>query len=136
MTYAVLSDVQTRLGRPLTADETTQVPILLGDVELEIESKIPDLADKITAGTVKQDVVVLVEANAVVRILRNPNGYTSETDGEYTYQINYKLNSGELNITDKEWALLGISAGIFMINPRVPTPFDCYTREPRWWYPL
>jgi len=139
MTYAALSDVQSRLGRPLTDDETGQVPTLLSDVEQEITARIPDLADQIAAGTLDESAVVRVEASAVVRLLRNPNGYTSETDGDYSYQVNYKLNPGDLTITDKEWSLLGIGAGAFILSvlPGVPKPPDPET-DPYWamrrWY--
>jgi hypothetical protein len=122
MAYAVASDVQARLGRPLTTDETTQVTTLLADAEILIKAKISDLAEKAE----NEDylaVVKMVEASAVARLLRNPEGYTGETDGNYTYQVNYRLATGALEITDKEWSLLGVSSGMFMIVPRVQMPF-------------
>jgi hypothetical protein len=121
MTYASTSDVQTRLGRPLTTDEATQVDTLLDDAEVEIRSRIPDLDTRAADPDYLQK-VVKVEASAVARLIRNPDGYTSESDGTYTYQINYRLTSGELTITAKEWSQLGIGAGAFSINvsPRRP----------------
>lgn len=136
MAYAQLSDVQARLGRPLTDDEKTQAETLLEDVELEIRSRIPDLEDKIDNGDLDQGVVIRVEASAVKRVVLNPEGYTSETDGDYTYQLNYQLASGELTITEKEWALLGVGAGLFVIHPRVPTPFERARQEPLFWFDL
>lgn len=138
-TYAQISDVQTRLGRPLTDDETAQVPTLLGDVEMEIKARIPDLDDQVTAETIDSAAVVRVEASSVVRLIRNPNGYTSETNGDYSYQINYKLNPGELAITDKEWSLLGVGAGVLFIAalPGFP-PVPSGETDPYWamrkWY--
>ena len=134
MAYAQLSDVQDRLGRPLTDDEKTQAETLLDDVELEIRARIPDLDEKITAGDLDESVVIRVEASAVRRVIKNPDGYTSETDGDYTYQINYQLASGELEITDKEWGLLGVNRGMFLINLKVPTPFERYGDEPQFWF--
>lgn len=124
MSYASPSDVSDRLGRPLSTDEATQVAALLGDVEVLIKSRIPDLDDQVDAEDISEALVVMIEANSVVRLLRNPNGYTSETDGEYSYQINWRLASGSLSITDDEWALLGVKSGIFMIHPKVNTPFE------------
>ena len=94
---------------------------LLDDVEILIKAKIPDLDEKADDENYLA-VVVMVEASAVARLVRNPEGYTSETDGDYTYQVNYRLATGSLEITDKEWALLGVSSGVFMINasPRMP----------------
>lgn len=127
MSYASTTDVQDRLGRPLTTDELTQVATLLDDVELILKTKIPDLVDQVEdedTGEAFLAIVTFVEANAVKRLIRNPDGYTSETDGDYTYQINYRLASGELAITDKEWSMLGINSGVFFIHPKVRTPFE------------
>lgn len=123
MAYAVLTDVQARLGRPLTADEQTQVPTLLADTEILIKARISDLADKVEDNDYLA-IVKMVESNVVRRLIRNPDGYTSETDGDYTYQINYKLASGDLQITDQEWSLLGVTSGISLINLKARTPFE------------
>jgi hypothetical protein len=122
--YAVPNDVQTRLGRPLTEDEQAQVAALLTDVEILIKSRVPDLDDQVTDGKIAEEVIIMIESNAVVRLIRNPNGYTSETDGSYSYQISYSLASGSLDILDQEWSLLGVSDSIFMINLKVRTPFE------------
>lgn len=124
MTYASASDVAARLGRPLTADEQDQVATLLADAELLLKSRIPDLADQVTEGTITEEAVVYVTANAVKRVLKNPDGYTSETDGDYTYELNWRLLSSELDITDREWSLLGVKAGISLITLKVPTPYE------------
>lgn len=124
MAYAELPDVQNRLGRPLTDDEQTQVPTLLADTEILLKARISDLDDKVADDDGYLDIVKMVEARAVRRLLRNPDGYTSETDGDYTYQINYRLASGDLDVTDQEWALLGVGAGISLINLKARTPFE------------
>lgn len=116
MAYATPTDVSHRLGRPLSEDETAQVSTLLNDAEILIQAKIPDLDDKIAADEISSQTVIMVESNAVVRLVRNPNGYTSETDGTYSYGINWKLATGSLTITDHEWSLLGVSSGVFTIS--------------------
>jgi len=118
-----------RLGRPLTTDEATQVTTLLADAEILIKATISDLADKAEDPDYVA-LVVMVEASAVARLVRNPEGHTGETDGNYSYQINYRLATGELEITDREWSLLGVSSGIFVIAPRLTRgytrpSFDC-----------
>jgi hypothetical protein len=87
LTYATTDDVADRLGRTLTDEETTLVGVRLNDVERMILRRIPDLADKITANDVDADNVKMVEANVLVRLLKNPDGYVSETDGDYTYHL-------------------------------------------------
>lgn len=133
-TYAQTSDVSARLGRPFTTDETTQATALLGDAEMLIKSRIPDLDIKAEDDDYLA-IVVMVEANAVARLLRNPEGHVGESDGTYSYQINWRYASGELEITSREWSLLGAGSGMFLINLRVPTPFegDCPASHPFVW---
>lgn len=123
MAYAQASDVSARLGRTLTDDEAAQVAALLGDVEIDIKQRIPDLDDR------AEDLdylarVIRVEASAVARLVRNPDGYTAEGDGNYNYQINWRLSTGQLEITEKEWQLLGVSSGVSTFDVRAKTPFE------------
>uniref|UniRef100_UPI00037B715B Gp19/Gp15/Gp42 family protein n=1 Tax=Mycobacteroides abscessus TaxID=36809 RepID=UPI00037B715B len=110
---------------------STMVSTRLADAERLLKARIPDLDQKITDGDVSIDLVKMIEANAVVRLVRNPNAYTGETDGNYSYQINWKTATGELEILDNEWALLGISQAMFVIAPLLPPwltepQFDSY----------
>lgn len=137
MAYAQTSDVQARLGRPLSEDETSQAAALLDDAEILIKARISDLDDKVTAGDIAEASVVMVESNAVVRLLRNPDGFISESDGDYSYQKSGRLATGALEILEHEWALLGASSGIFLINLKVKTPFEYanYTpADPQFYY--
>ncbi|SHX54882.1 Phage protein Gp19/Gp15/Gp42 [Mycobacteroides abscessus subsp. abscessus] len=134
MAYATPADVSGRLGRELSTDEATMVATRLNDAELIIKSRIPDLDDQIDDDKIDVDLVKMIEANAVVRLVRNPNAYTGETDGNYSYQINWKTATGELEILDNEWALLGISQAMFVIAPNIPDITRC--GEPEFWFPL
>lgn len=117
MTYATAEDVQARLGHELSTEETALVTVRLADVERMILRRVPDLAEKITAEDVDEADVVQVEADAVVRLVRNPDGYLSETDGNYTYQFSSSAASGRLEITAGEWQLLGYRRGLFQLVP-------------------
>ncbi|QFG12953.1 head-to-tail adaptor [Mycobacterium phage Paphu] len=123
MAYAEPSDVVARLGRPLTDDEETQVETFLEDAEIEIRSRIPDLDDKAEDEDYLKR-VIKVEASAVTRLIRNPDGYIGETDGNYSYQLNWRLNTGAIEITDKEWAQLGLSKNVGVLNVRPKTPLE------------
>lgn len=123
-TYAEPVDVAARLGRSLEPSESVLVATRLEDAELLIKSKIPDLAQQITDGDIDVEIVKMIEANAVVRLVRNPNAYTGETDGNYSYQINWKTATGELELLDNEWALLGVGNAVYVIAPRLWTPYD------------
>jgi hypothetical protein len=129
MAYATPDDVATRWGRELSPEETNLVSVRLEDVERMIRRSIPDLDDQVSSGQIDVEDVVQVESDAVLRLARNPEGYKSETDGDYTYTLSDDLSTGVLGITDDEWAILGVSrgSGMFMLTPQPvigPTMYD------------
>jgi hypothetical protein len=125
MTYANATDVATRLGRTFTPEETSLVNTRLADAERRILRRIPTLAAKITAGTIDVADVVQVEADAVLRLVRNPDGYASEQDGSYGYTFSRETASGKLEILPSEWATLGVKRPVSQLVPTfsvAPTP--------------
>jgi hypothetical protein len=59
----------------------------------------------------------------VLRLVRNPEGYLSETDGNYSYQMQRELASGRLSILPEEWEMLGLrrnGMSILIPEPQVP----------------
>lgn len=134
MSYATVADVGTRLGRPISdSDEVAQVQAWLDDAEAVVLSRIPDLTDRLTAGTLVVDVLVMVESNAVIRKIRNPEGYTSETIDDYTYRYNEQVRRGDIFLTADEWALLlpGSAAGAFTVRPSYEA--DAVAWPPGFW---
>lgn len=111
MSYAAPKDIADRLGRSLTDEETTLVSTRLGDVERKIRRRIPDLDVKAAADADYLAEVVRIEAEAVLRLVRNPEGYLQETDGTYGYMFSQQVASGRLEILPEEWADLGIRRG-------------------------
>lgn len=109
MTYAQPSDVAARLGRALTPEETALVAVRIEDVERKIRKRIPDLDAMVTGETLDVQDVIQVEADVVLRLVRNPEGYYSETDGNYSYQFSRDLASGKLEILPEDWTTLGVS---------------------------
>lgn len=125
MAYAKVSDVQVRWGRQLTPEDTAMVTQRLEDVERMLKRRIPDLDSRVAADPQGYGVdVVQVEADAVLRLARNPEGYQSETDGNYTYMLQSDQESGSLSILPEEWRILGItgkSMGILVPRPVMPS---------------
>lgn len=121
MAYATVEDVSARLGRPIAdGSETAQVNAWLSDIELIIRSRIPNLDDLVTAGDLTEPVVVMVESNAVIRKIQNPEGKASERIDDYYYQLDVNRAQGDLYLTDVEWGLLtpdAGAAGAFTISP-------------------
>lgn len=133
MVYANLNDVSTRLGRPITdASEVSQVTAWLADVEALTLARIPNLTDLVAAGSPSTDVVVMVEANAVIRKIKNPDGKVSEGIDDYNYRLNENSRKGELFLTDEEWALLlpGAGDGAWTI-----TPYSAQRGRGQWVHP-
>lgn len=119
MAYATTDDVAVRWGRELSPEETALIGVRLEDVERMIRRRITDLDARIESGVLLVDDVVQVESDAVLRLARNPEGYVSETDGNYTYTLHKDLATGKLSITDDEWEILGAPrSGVFAIAPR------------------
>ncbi|MBU8820978.1 phage Gp19/Gp15/Gp42 family protein [Mycolicibacterium goodii] len=108
MAYATADDVAALLARELDTAEQALVERRLDQVERMILRRIPDLADRIHAGDLDEADVVDVEAEVVLRLVRNPDGLYSETDGTYSYQFNRETASGRLEILAEEWRTLGV----------------------------
>ena len=109
MAYATAEDVAIRWARTPSVEEAALIEVRLGDVERMIRRRVPTLDDKVTAGTVDEDDLIQVESDAVLRLVRNPDGYLSESDGNYTYMLRSDLASGRLEILPEEWELLGVT---------------------------
>lgn len=108
MAYATATDVTVRWARTPSEEEEALIGVRLDDVERLIRRRVPDLDTKIAAGSVDEDDVIQVEAEAVLRLVRNPEGYLSESDGNYTYMLRSDLAAGRLEILPEEWELLGV----------------------------
>ena len=122
MPYAQPRDVEQRLGRALDEAETQIVHARLDDAELLLRSRIPDLDARITSGRLDKAVVVMVEADMVLRLVRNPEGYQQESDGNYSYMLRSDVASGRLTVLANEWTLLGVRSGVYVIRPRLDIP--------------
>lgn len=124
MAYATPEDVEVRFMRPLDEDEKRVVAARLEDAELLLRSRIPDLDEKVTTGVLDQALVVMVEAEMVLRLIRNPDGLVQETDGNYSYSTSQKVASGLLEVLPREWTLLGVRSGVYIIDPTPKMPWE------------
>lgn len=116
MAYATFEDVQLRFFRELTPEEVPLVEQRLEDVENKIRRRITDLDERISLEPEYEDVVRQVCADAVIRLVRNPEGYVQETDGNYAYQLSHSSADGRLTILPEEWADLGVRKAIAVIH--------------------
>ncbi|MFB9956995.1 Gp19/Gp15/Gp42 family protein [Cellulomonas denverensis] len=89
----------------------------LSDIEALILSRIPDLAAQIADGHPTEAVVKMVEANAVIRKIKNPDGKQNERIDDYSFGLNTDAARGDLFLTDEEWA-----AGAWLRRGRLHHP--------------
>jgi hypothetical protein len=121
MAYATVADVQARYHQPLDDALTVVVGTRLADAELIIRNRIPDLDDRVADSETYEQIVVMVESEMVLRLIRNPDGYSQESDGNYSYTIYQQVASGRLEVLPDEWELLNPpgAGGMFVITPMI-----------------
>ncbi len=123
MAYATYEDVELRIGQEFSPDEQAQVEMRLDNVERIIRRRIPDLDDRVLESDDDYlNTVIMVEADVVERFINNPRGMVGETDGNYSYQLNWSTVTGRLTLYPDEWRLLGAVAGVTVITPRLELP--------------
>ena len=124
MAYATANDVVTLWAKEPEPEVMTLIERRLEQVERMIKRRIPDLVLKVAASATFQADLVDIEADAVLRLVRNPEGYMSETDGSYTYQLQSDLSTGKLTILDEEWQILGVNrlSRMSVIVPEITMP--------------
>lgn len=110
MAIASPEDVETSLLRPLNQAEKQHVEPLLQRAESLLTTRLPNLALRAKDDADFRDMVATVEADALARVFRNPDAIRQESEGNYSYTINFQVASGLLDILPAEWEKLGISS--------------------------
>lgn len=112
LTIASAEDVKSALRRDFRGDEESHVSSLLAKAENLIRVRYRRL-DELTLDEVVFNLVKNIEAEAVARVLRADDGgiYKSETEDGYSYQLNYMVASGLLDILEKDWKNLAQATG-------------------------
>jgi hypothetical protein len=109
------------LWRTLTADEQRRVTHLLNFASAIIRSRVPDIDDRITAGSLDASFAGQIAAAMVIRVLKNPDGHSQESIDDFSYQIDAALATGALYLSDDEFkALRGRRPRSFSIRPSPP----------------
>lgn len=135
---ATVGDVAELFG-PLTVAQEGLVSALLRRASAMIRNAYPDLAARITAGTLSSDLVAHAAVNMVLRVIRNPRNLRSETVGPFTRTYDTGAAGGLLVLTDAETALLApkrvnrSTARSIMIRPGLaPYPHGVHGVYERW----
>lgn len=118
--YASAQDVADGF-RPLTAAENLVVVTLLQRAGLILQAAVPSLTRRVADGSLSTELVVVIEAAMVTRVLRNPEGKrqvtTSIDDYTHSWTLDSALSTGGLYATEGELASLALpSSGAFRIG--------------------
>lgn len=120
---ATVEDVETKLARPMTDSERALTEVLLDDALLILRKRIPDLDERLADGRISQDLLDMIQADMVTRVVRNPDGVRQEMAGSYSYTIGANVPVGEgLMLTAMELRLLGIGGSVGSFRPTLPVP--------------
>ncbi|QFG11532.1 head-to-tail adaptor [Mycobacterium phage BogosyJay] len=124
MAFAKASDVVTLWAKEPEPEVMELIERRLEQVERMIRRRIPNLDTKVAASATFEADLIDIEADVVLRLVRNPEGYLSETDGAYTYQLQTDLSQGRLVILDDEWTILGVNrlSRMSVIAPNIILP--------------
>ena len=121
-----VSDIETALGRTLTAVEQDQATQWIADALMLIGVRLGD------TDLLDQQALDYVVREAVVARFRNPEGYQSESIDDYTYR--YGSETRRVSILPEWWALLSPvgTASAFSVRPTFESDAGPY--DP--WVPL
>lgn len=103
---ATFLDVEDRLLRPLTDSETTAAVVLLEQASALVRLRLPSIDERVALDDSLQVVTRGVVAEAVARVLRNPDGKVQESIDDYSYRRSDGVAEGALYLRDEEWAQL------------------------------
>jgi hypothetical protein len=119
---ATVADVESR-WRPLTDDETTLAETRLEDVYRNIRRRFRKLGKNVDALIAADDAlsdgdvdkgfredVIEVQADAVIRVLINPEKLRMESIDDYSRTRDKSVSDGVLRVTGEEWAKLGVTS--------------------------
>lgn len=102
----LVSDVQARFPRDLTADEVRVAEALLDDGWEQILARVPGVQSRLDSGALRLGVVVGVLRQAVIPALLNPEGYLEESLDDWSGRRDSATSSGRLLLSDEDLASL------------------------------
>lgn len=101
---ATVEDVQRFYESPIPAADEPRVTGLLDAAEAKLLRMRQGLRSWIQDGSVDPDLVTWALVSAVLRVLRNPAGYASESVGDLSYRLSSAAATGLLTFTAEELA--------------------------------
>lgn len=117
-----VDDIEAR-WRPLTDPEKVVAATLVDDAIAWATVEVPSLEGRIATSPAVARNATRILANAVIRVLKNPEAYRQESDGSYSYTLDAAVSSGELRLTARDLRALaarGRSGSVSLHDPALP----------------
>lgn len=99
---ATFDDVKARSLRPVSDSNQSWADKRLGDAWEMLKRKVPALEERIMSGELSLELVKSILAEAVIRVLKNPNSVRSTGVDDAQVTIDYTVASGRLYFLDEE----------------------------------
>lgn len=117
---ATTADIEAR-WHSLTGQEETNAQTFLDDAWRMLKRRIDGIEDQVADDDDYAAEVVRVIAQAVIRVLKNPDGAKRESIDDHTWENDRTISSGELYFTDAELDDLNIGdmrrGGAYSLDP-------------------
>ena len=110
--------VQGSYDKPIALDRAEWVNQKIDEAVRELISYIPSLPSRIDQGLVDKDFVIDKVVGSVLRVVRNPEGLETETEGDYSYRINKTVASGDIWYLERDLVAMGWVAPLKKQIPR------------------
>jgi hypothetical protein len=109
MAITQFADVDEFVKRDIPSSDQTWVEKKIEEAEGILETYVGDLTDWVDVDPSKRTgKVILVVCRMVDRVIKNPDGYNTETDGDYSYGRSGSLASGEVYASRADLRILGV----------------------------
>ena len=103
MPLATVDDVSVRLMRPLTAVEESAATAYIAELSAVIRDRVRNVDALITARPTYGEVVTGRIAEAVKRVLQNPEGYVQESVDDWSGRRSEAAADGALFLSADDW---------------------------------
>lgn len=106
MTLATTNDVSVRLMRPLTTAESNAATAYIAELSEMVRDRVRNVDALIAARPAYGQVVVGRIAEAVKRVLQNPEGYVQESVDDWSGRRSDAAADGALFLSADDWAAI------------------------------
>jgi hypothetical protein len=98
-----IDDVETRYEGDITVFDSDYVEAQIQDaVDFALSRWRAEITSRLASGDLTQNLYKRIIANAVLRVIRNPQGFSNENDGGYGYGLRATVASGDMWFTDDD----------------------------------